>query len=134
MICPRGEKMPRERERWSRRKQYRLRVYRCEKFRECPMQALCSRDPRGRMIEISPSHWAVEKQHAKQRDPAKQQWLQKRQCIVEPLFGLIKQAMGFRRWTVRGLENVRTPWALVGTAYNLKKLYRNWQREVRALT
>lgn len=134
VICPRGEKMPREREKWSRWKQYRLWVYRCEKVRECPMQASCSRDPRGRMIEIGPYHRAVEKQHAKQRDPTKQKWLQKRQGIVEPVFGLIKQAMGFRRWTVRGLENVRTQWSLVCTAYNLKKLYRNWQREVLALT
>ena len=42
--------------------------------------------------------------------------------IVEPVFGILKQGEGFRRWTVRGLENVRTQWALVCTAYNLKKL------------
>ena len=134
VVCPRGEKMPREREKGSRWKQYRRGVYRCEKFRECPMPALCSRAPRGRRIEIGPDHRAVEKQHAQQRDPTQQKWLQKRPGIVEPVFGLIKQARGFRRWTVRGLENVRTQWALVCTAHNLKKLYRNWQREVLALT
>jgi hypothetical protein len=42
------------------------------------------------------------------------------------VFATIKQALGFRRWTVRGLENVRTQWALLCTAVNLKKLYQGW--------
>ena len=42
------------------------------------------------------------------------------------MFATIKQAMGFRRWTVRGWENVRTQWSLLCTAFNLKKLYQRW--------
>ena len=41
---------------------------------------------------------------------------------MEPVFGHLNQGEGFRRWTAHGLENVRTQWALVGTAYNLKEL------------
>jgi hypothetical protein len=48
--------------------------------------------------------------------------------IVEPVFGILKQVDGFRRWTVRGLENVRTHWALVCIAYNLKKLWKAARR------
>ena len=66
------------------------------------------------------------RQREKRRDPAKQALLRQRKAIVEPVFATIKQAMGFRRWTVRGLENVRTQWALLCTALNLKKIYQHW--------
>jgi len=52
--------------------------------------------------------------------------LRRRKLIIEPVFATLKQAMGFRRWTVRGLENVRTQWALLCAAFNLKKMYRYW--------
>jgi hypothetical protein len=42
---------------------------------------------------------------------------------VEPVFGIIKQAMGFRRFSLRGLAKVRLEWTLVTLAYNLKRLF-----------
>lgn len=41
---------------------------------------------------------------------------------VEPVFGIIKQAMGFRQFLLRGLAKVRGEWTLVCLAYNLKRL------------
>ncbi|HEY4249478.1 MAG TPA: hypothetical protein VGM64_21830, partial [Lacunisphaera sp.] len=35
--------------------------------------------------------------------------------------------MGFRRWTLRGLENVRTQWSLLTTTWNLRVLLRHWR-------
>lgn len=46
-----------------------------------------------------------------------------RKQTVEPVFGIIKAAMGFRRFGLRGLENVGTEWTLVTLAYNLKRLF-----------
>lgn len=46
----------------------------------------------------------------------------KRKAIVEPVFGWIKEAMGFRRFSVRGLEKVVAEWELVCLAANLKRL------------
>ena len=48
---------------------------------------------------------------------------QQRQQTVEPVFGIIKQAMGFRRFSLRGLAKVRLEWTLVTLAYNLKRLF-----------
>jgi transposase len=48
----------------------------------------------------------------------------KRKETVEPVFGIIKQAMGFRQFLLRGLEKVNTEWKLVTLAYDFKKLYR----------
>ena len=45
-----------------------------------------------------------------------------RKHIAEPPFGWIKQAMGFRRFSVRGLGKVRGEWALVCLALNLRRL------------
>ena len=48
----------------------------------------------------------------------------RRKCIVEPAFGQIKQARGFRRFSFRGLEKVRAEWAFVCATHNLLKLFR----------
>jgi len=45
-----------------------------------------------------------------------------RKQVVEPVFGQIKQARGFRQFLLRGLDNVRAEWALICTAHNLLKL------------
>jgi len=47
-----------------------------------------------------------------------------RKQIVEPVFGQIKQARGFRQFLLRGLRQVEHEWALVCTAHNLAKLTR----------
>ena len=45
-----------------------------------------------------------------------------RKQIVEPVFGQIKHARGFRQFLLRGLEKVRAEWAMICTAHNLLKL------------
>lgn len=47
-----------------------------------------------------------------------------RKAIVEPVFGQIKQARGFRQFLLRGLEKVRGEWAMVCLTHNILKLYR----------
>jgi IS5 family transposase len=45
-----------------------------------------------------------------------------RKQVVEPVFGQIKQARGFRQFLLRGVEKVRAEWAMICTAHNLLKL------------
>ena len=47
-----------------------------------------------------------------------------RQQTVEPVFGIIKEVLGFRRFSLRGLAKVSLEWDLVTLAYNLKRLHR----------
>jgi transposase len=47
-----------------------------------------------------------------------------RKGIVEPVFGQIKQARGFRQFLLRGLEKVQGEWALVCLTHNILKLHR----------
>jgi transposase len=47
-----------------------------------------------------------------------------RQQTVEPVFGILKSVLGFRRFLLRGLAKVQIEWTLVCAAYNLKRLHR----------
>jgi len=45
-----------------------------------------------------------------------------RKQTVEPVFGILKEALGFRRFLMRGLEKVSLEWTLVSLAWNFKRL------------
>lgn len=46
-----------------------------------------------------------------------------RKCTVEPAIGIIKETMGFRQFSLRGLTNVQGEWSLVCLAFNLRRLH-----------
>jgi transposase len=46
-----------------------------------------------------------------------------RKQTVEPVFGIIKEVMGFRRFTLRGRVKVALEWTLVCVSYNLKRMF-----------
>lgn len=125
-ICPRAEILGFERETTSGKDKLPVRVYRCRTFKECPVRWQCSKSKIGRKIELSIYHASMIRQREKQRNKEKQAALKRRQVIIEPVFGHIKQSMGFRRWTVGGIDNVRTQWSMLCTAVNLSKLHRIW--------
>jgi transposase len=60
--------------------------------------------------------------------PAGQRLIKLRATTVEPVFGTIKQTIGFQRFLLRGLEKVRLEWTLVSLAFNCRKLARSWKR------
>jgi transposase len=47
-----------------------------------------------------------------------------RKTIVEPVFGQIKHARGFRQFLLRGIDKVRGEWSLVCLTHNILKFYR----------
>jgi transposase len=46
-----------------------------------------------------------------------------RKQTPEPVFGIIKAALGFRQFLLRGLEKVRGEWSLVTMAWNMKRMF-----------
>jgi len=46
-----------------------------------------------------------------------------RKCTVEPVIGIIKEIMGFRQFSLRGLAAAAGEWCLVCLAFNLKRLH-----------
>ena len=51
-----------------------------------------------------------------------------RKVLVEPVFGQIKAAMGFRRFSLRGLQKVNSEWGIVCVCHNLLKIFRARKR------
>jgi transposase len=78
--------------------------------------ALCGRIPKSATL--------VERMKRKLKTKAGRAIYARRKTIVEPVFGQIKQAQGFRQFLLRGVEKVRGEWALVCTTHNLLKLHR----------
>jgi len=72
----------------------------------------------------APPATAKERMAAKVRTPAGKALYARRKVIVEPVFGQIKEARGFRRFLLRGLENIRGEWRLVCLTHNLLKIWR----------
>ena len=48
-----------------------------------------------------------------------------REAVVEPVFGQIKEARGFRRFLLRGLGKVQAEWQRLCATHNLLKLFRS---------
>jgi transposase len=51
-------------------------------------------------------------------------WYRRRQAVVEPVFGILKEQRGMRKFRRRGLEAVTTEWMLAAIAYNLTRMAR----------
>lgn len=80
--------------------------------------------PKSRRGPIPKSATLVERMKRKLMTKAGHAVYARRKTIVEPVFGQIKQAQGFRRFMLRGLDKVRSEWALVCASHNVLKLYR----------
>jgi len=65
--------------------------------------------------------WAVSMKEALESKRGRELYKLRKQT-VEPVFGIIKQALGFRQFLLRGLGKVNLEWTLVTCAYNLKRL------------
>src|SRR5208282_1648675 len=46
-----------------------------------------------------------------------------RKQTPEPMFGVIKSVLGFRQFSMRGLEKARGEWSLVAMAWNIKRMF-----------
>jgi len=81
--------------------------------------------PRGR---IPKGLSLKERMRRKLRTKKGQNIYSKRKVSVEPVFGQIKQARGFRQFLLRGLRKVSAEWQLICLTHNLLKLYatRRW--------
>lgn len=104
----------------------RVERYRCH-HHDCPVRSLCTRDPRGRQIEVHAHTPVVQAMRAELAQPEGRARYRRRGPIAERTFAQVKQHDGFRRFTLRGLEAVRTQWSMVCAAVNLRVIYHHWK-------
>jgi transposase len=78
-----------------------------------------------------PPGTAKDRMAAKVQTPEGRALYARRKVIVEPVFGQIKEARGFRRFLLRGLQKIRGEWCLVCLTHNVLKI---WRRECAPIT
>ena len=131
-ICPQGQRLPFRGLRKSQLTGSRsIRVYRASRTacRTCPAFGVCTKDKHaGRALWISSSDMLLRK-HRKwmQTDEARSLYSRRKE-LIESVFGVIKEQLGARRFLLRGLANVRAEFSLLAAAFNLRTLYRVWNR------
>ena len=81
--------------------------------------------PRGR---IPKSLSAKQRMARKLRTKTGREKYAKRKGMIEPIFGQLKQVLGFRQFSMRGLSSMRGEWRLMATVHNLLKLWRHDQK------
>ncbi len=99
------------------------RVYECEDCTNCSDRDLCHKSKFNRSIKTSFKLNNFRKKVRKNLFSEKGIKLRKKRCVeIESVFGQIKQNMGFRRFSLRGLEKVEVEFGLIGLAHNFKKI------------
>ena len=81
--------------------------------------------PRGR---IPAGLSAKQRMARKLRTKKGREMYAKRKGMIEPIFGPLKQVLGFRQFSMRGLASMRGKWRLMATVHNLLKLWRQEQK------
>ena len=94
----------------------------CKAFGKC---TTCAHH--GRELQIGP-YDAVLKQHRAwmATEEAKALYARRKE-LVEPVFGIVKEQMGFSQLLLRGLSNARAEATLMATAFNLRTLFHAWR-------
>jgi len=100
-----------------------------ESVKDVDLYVATGRDKHGDAVETSsdpppPGASPKESMREKLQTEAGRTVYKMRKAIVEPVFGQIKEQRGFRRFSLRGKENVSREWKLVCAVSNLLKLFR----------
>lgn len=124
-ICPMGQKMnflKTEKRKTKTGFEQTVHKYQAINCANCPLRSVCHQAATNRIIEVN---WNSRKYRQQARDNlstlrGKRMKIQ-RNVDVEAVFGHIKQDRQFRRFTMRGLDGVKTEFGLLALAHNFKK-------------
>ena len=98
----------------------------------CPVVAACiTNGSRRRSLVIGPYDSALRRHRAWMATNEAQSAFKMRKQLVEPVFGIVKEQQGVRRFLLRGIDNVAAEWTLLATAFNLRTLWRIWRSRSR---
>ncbi len=136
-LCPYGQRLS---FRGTRRNNGNIpgpyRLYRASRTvcHACPAYGVCTRDVHsGRALWIGPSDALLRRHRRWMTTEEAKALYSRRKELPEPVFGILKEQQGARRFLLRGLSNVRAEFHLLATAFNLRMLWKVWKGEHRPL-
>lgn len=119
-VCPAGRRLEREHEYQGNAENPAYILYRCASCEVCPEHARCTK-AKQRAIKRYEDDEVKEAMQAVMRQPAARRRYGKRQAMVEPVHGEMKNIQGLRRFHRRGLPKVRLEYSLNCSAHNLRR-------------
>ena len=127
--CPDGRKLPFVRRKKETKRCYDL--YRCENCDGCPLQEKClgkRNVSKRRNIRRDIRETYAERMSAKLKSENAKERLKRRAMTVEPVFGNLKENLGFRRFRLRGLSQVKGEFNLMCIGHNINILFKYAQK------
>ena len=101
----------------------KTKIYTAEDCRWCRKRILCHKSRYNRRIEINPVLTEYKKRVSANLKSEQGLLLRSRRPVeVESVFGHIKHNRGFKRFLLRGIDNVSIEWGLISIAHNLSKM------------
>ena len=98
--------------------------------RACPAFGVCTKSKDGRNVTVGPNDAALRRHRTWMATSAATEVYKLRKQVVEPVFGIIKEQQGGRRFLLRSLLNVAAEWTVLATAFNLRTLCRVWRSRI----
>ena len=107
---------------------YQVRVYQAPGATcvACPAFGVCTQSHRHRKLKVGEYETHLDRHRKLMALPEVQVLYKRRKELPEPVFGIIKEQQGGRRFLLRGRANVKAEWALLATGFNLRTLHRVW--------
>ncbi len=84
----------------------------------------------GRLLHVTPHDQALREHRRWMETVVAQAAFRRRKGLVEPVFGILKEQMGARRFLLRGLKAVQGEWSLLAAAFNLRTLWKAGRRTI----
>ena len=91
------------------------------------LQSLYKAKEIGRSLAIGPHDAVLRRHRAWMATSEAKEAYKLRKQLVEPVFGIIKEQQGARRFLLRGLVNVAAEWTVLATTFNMRTLWRTWR-------
>ena len=105
-----------------------IKIYRCESCEGCPHYGKCYKGKYTKSIQVSETFDSFRQESRDNITSEKGIRLRINRSIqAEGVFGVTKQDYGFKRFLMRGTENVRTEYLLLAIAFDLNKLHNRMQ-------
>lgn len=127
-LCPQGQRLLLRG--FGHRPSGKVRIYLASgaTCRSCQAFGICTKDGRrGRALWIGPRDTLLRQHRAWMATKEARALYARRKALIEPVFGILKEQMGARRFLLRGLSNVKAEFTLLATAFNLRTLWRFWR-------
>ncbi len=125
--CPCGQPLKYIRTALVQKTEYRVYQACGKTCQACTAFGSCTNNRYGRYILAGPFDAQLRRHRAWMATPEAKAAYGRRKELVEPVFGILKEQMGIRRFLLRGLANVRAEAHLIAIAFNLRTLFKVWR-------